>query len=173
MPRHLPIEVEDTALFLIEFKNGVIATFDNSIGITSARTPGWNLEIYGERGTISCPYGGILNIGVFYSVVRPNGWTYKNRVELIEPTGPKYMDVEVFLSAVLEGQDLGVTAEEGKKGVEIAIACYKSHFLGGKRIKLPLSSDDFSIGDAFKKPVERQLNSRREIYLLNAREKPR
>jgi len=145
---NLPIEVEDTAVFAVKFKSGVVVTFDNSIGITSAKVPGWNFEIYGEKGTISFPYSKNGKIGVFHSKPRPDGWGYEGEWEIVEAEGPKYMEVEAFLSAI-EGKNTGVPPEEGKKGVEIAIACYRSHALGGKTVKLPLPSDDFSVKDIF------------------------
>jgi hypothetical protein len=67
----------------------------------------------------------------------------------------------VFLSAVLEGKNPGVSAEEGKKGLEVVIACYKSHSLGGERVKLPLGNDDFSIRDALGR--DRQTHAYAEI----------
>ena len=124
------IEVEDTAVALVKFKNGAIGVIQ---GATTAY-PGLDtiFSIHGSEGSIS--FG---DEGFYY-------WKMKNPENKMPHTegsmggvNCQYANtnchlyqIEDMANAVLENRDPMITGEEAKKSVEIILAIYESSRTG-------------------------------------------
>lgn len=139
---HEYIEAEDLGIALIKFKNG-------SYGIVEGTTDIYpkNLEetlyLFGQKGTIKA--GGS-------SVNRIEEWNFADYLDDPEEVKakfhenppnvygfghmPLYADV---IDAIEKGRDPYVTAEDGKRALELVLAIYKSA-AEGQPVKLPLES---------------------------------
>ena len=139
---HEYIEAEDLGIALIKFKNG-------SYGIVEGTTDIYpkNLEetlyLFGQKGTIKA--GGT-------SVNKIEEWSFADYLDDPEEVKakfhenppnvygfghtPLYADV---IDAIKTGRDPYVTAEDGKRALELVLAIYKSA-AEGQMVKLPLES---------------------------------
>ncbi len=142
---HQRIEVEDTAVAAVQFKNGALGTIE---GATSA-FPGLlkKTEIHGDRGTVIVEQDDIL----FWKFAAPT--PVDERVAALmsqrkSGTGgaadPKAIShighrkqFEDFIRAIETGGTPLVDGGEGRKSVEIILAIYQSAKTG-RRVNLPL-----------------------------------
>jgi UDP-N-acetyl-2-amino-2-deoxyglucuronate dehydrogenase len=152
---HPYIEVEDTALAIVKFKNGGLG----NIIVSNAQKPGiyGKIQIHGSNGASVGvqPEGGSMFIAGMSSIAEPpvnDLWTVPGEESLldnwinedtiffdsIDPT-VYYIErqIEDFLVAIQEDKNPLVTGEEGRRTVELFTAIYRSQ-RDNKPIKFPL-----------------------------------
>ncbi|HMM19023.1 MAG TPA: Gfo/Idh/MocA family oxidoreductase [Petrimonas sp.] len=152
---HPYIEVEDTALAIIKFKNGGIG----NIIVSNSQKPGiyGKVHVHGENGASAGVQtdGGAMFIAGMQGVLEPPAndlWTIPGEEELVEKWKMEdarhfssidpmthYIErqIEDFLSALEENRAPLVTGEDGRRTVELFTAIYRST-RDNLPIKLPL-----------------------------------
>jgi predicted dehydrogenase len=152
---HPYIEVEDTALAILKFKNGGVG----NIIVSNSQKPGiyGKVHIHGDNGASVGVQtdGGAMFIAGMTSILEPpvnDLWTipgeenklrdwikedsdFFNSVNSMEYF--HMLQIEDFIDALIEGRKPMVTGEEGRVTVEIFTAIYRSQ-RDGKAIKFPL-----------------------------------
>jgi predicted dehydrogenase len=137
---HEYIEAEDIGIALIKFKNGSYGIIEGTVNIYPKNLEE-SLSIFGETGTA---------IAAGTSVNRIDVWQFKEEsgitVEESEKTNenpptiygyghnPLYTDV---IDAIQNNREPYVTAEDGRRALELVLAIYKSA-AEGKSITFPL-----------------------------------
>jgi predicted dehydrogenase len=152
---HPYIEVEDTALAIVKFKNGGLG----SIFLSNCQKPGIHtkVQIHGSNGASVgvTPEAGAMFIAGVSGIAGPpvnDLWTVPGEEHLIEqwtkedteifnsidPT-VHYIEkqIEEFLDALTAGREPLITGEEGRKTVELFTAIYRST-RDNKPVKFPL-----------------------------------
>lgn len=141
---HKRIEVEDTAVAVLKFKNGALGVIEG----TTAAYPGLlkKIEIHGDRGTAVVEQDNVLN----WSFSRPTpldgkaarlmaGKKKSGSGGASDPRAISYVghkkQFEDFLQALRTGRRPLVDGREGRKSVEIILAIYKSARTG-KRVMI-------------------------------------
>ena len=160
---HPGLEVEDTALAIIRFKNGALG----NIVASNSQNPALygNLRIHGSNGAtlgIQTDSGAMFVAGVSSILAPPinDEWTIEGEEELLDKwkkedsdyfNNSDYMihyhacQLDDFLSSILEKRQPKVTLEDGRRVVELFTAIYRSK-RDNRPIKFPLQpefSDDF------------------------------
>ncbi|MCJ7703555.1 MAG: Gfo/Idh/MocA family oxidoreductase [Anaerolineales bacterium] len=155
---HPYIEVEDTAIAAIRFKNGGLG----SIVVSNSQKPGLygKVHIYGKNGASVGVQtdGGAMFIAGMTTVVEPpinDLWTVPGEEELLEKwqkedretfskldTTTHYLQLQDqdFLQAIIKDRDPMVTGVEGRKTVELFTAIYRSQ-RNRQPVKFPLSPE--------------------------------
>ena len=155
---HPYIEVEDTAVAVIRFKNGGLG----NILISNSQKPGiyGKVHIHGSNGaTVGAqPEGGAMFIAGKTTIAEPpklDLWTVPGEEHLMEEwnkaDSDEFHSVDSmtwyfkqqlidFAEAILNDRQPMVTAEEGRKTVELFTAIYRSH-RDGKPVKFPLKPE--------------------------------
>ncbi len=155
---HPYIEVEDTALAIVKFKNGAIG----NIIVSNSQKPGiyGKVQVHGENGASVGVQtdGGAMFIAGSSNVAEPpvnDLWTVpgeehklkkwvKNDTKFFHTIDPTifYMErqIEDFLNALETGSKPLVTGEDGRRTVELFTAIYRST-RGNKPVKFPLMSE--------------------------------
>ena len=155
---HPYIEVEDTAVALIRFKNGALG----NILVSNSQKPGiyGKVHIHGSNGATvgSQPEGGAMFIAGKTTIAEPpklDLWTVPGEEHLLEEWNKADSDefhsvdsmtwyfrkqLEDFKDAVQNNRQPLVTAEEGRKTVELFTAIYRSQ-RDGKPVKFPLKPE--------------------------------
>lgn len=142
---HDRIEVEDTAVAVMKFKNGAMGVIEG----TTSVYPGYpmKLEIHGTKGSI-------IVVGDYISDFQlkdaPAGLAeealkyYAPVISQSTASDPKQTDstwhrmqIEDFVKSILSGKEPSVSGREGRKSVEIINAIYLSSKTGGP-VRLPL-----------------------------------
>jgi predicted dehydrogenase len=155
---HPYIEVEDTAVAVVQFKGGAVG----NILLSNSQKPGiyGKIHIHGSNGASvgSQTEGGAMFIAGQSSVLEPpvnDLWTVPGEESLLE--GWKQQDsnffnqidaaeyyiglqIDDFLEALLEGRQPMVNGEEGRKTVELFTAIYRSD-RNNAPVKFPLEAD--------------------------------
>ncbi len=155
---HPFIEVEDTALAIVKFKNGGLG----NIVVSNSQKPGvyGKVQIHGSNGASVGVQteGGSMFIAGMSSITEPpvnDLWTVSGEEKQlqkfiktdtgifnsIDPT-VYYIEkqIEDFLEALAEGRDPLVTGEQGRKTVELFTAIYRSKRENAV-IKFPLKAE--------------------------------
>ncbi len=161
---HPYIEVEDTALAIIKFKNGGLG----NIIVSNSQKPGiyGKIQIHGSNGASVGvqPEGGSMFVAGMTNIAEPpinDLWTVPGEEALLKDwikTDTAFFNsidatvyyierqIEDFLQAIKENRDPLVIGEEGRKTVELFTAIYRSQ-RDQKVIKFPLEPesdrDDF------------------------------
>jgi predicted dehydrogenase len=161
---HPYIEVEDTAVAVIRFKNGGLG----SVVVSNSQKPGIHgkVQVHGSNGASVGVQtdGGAMFIAGMTSVLEPPvndlwtvpgeehllaQWNDEDRAafERIDATRHYHrLQDRDFLQAILEDRDPRVTGVEGRKAVELFTAIYRSR-RDGKPVQFPLDAelgaDDF------------------------------
>lgn len=152
---HPYIEVEDTALAILKFKNGGIG----NIVVSNSQNPGiyGKVHIHGENGASVGVQtdGGAMFIAGMTSILEPpvnDLWSVpgeearlqewvKEDSDFFNSVNPmEYfhrLQIEDFINSLLDGKKPMVTGAEGRITVEIFTAIYRSQ-RDGKAIKFPL-----------------------------------
>ena len=155
---HPYIEVEDTAVAIIRFKNGGLG----NILVSNSQKPGiyGKVHIHGNNGATvgSQPEGGAMFIAGKTTITEPpklDLWTVPGEENMIEEWNKADSDefysvdvmtwyfkqqLEDFADAILHDRPPMVTAEDGRKTVELFTAIYRSQ-RDGKPVKFPLQPE--------------------------------
>ena len=158
---HPYIEVEDTALAVLRFKNGALG----SIVVSNSQKPGLfgKVHVHGENGSSVGVQtdGGAMFVAGMSSFQEPpinDMWTIPGEEQLLSKwqaedrasfstvdavTYYHYLQDQDFLNSILEDRPPLVTGIEGRKVVEIATAIYRSQ-RDRKPVKFPLQSEEGS-----------------------------
>ncbi len=150
---HSFIETEDLGLALIKFKNGSYGVIEGTTNVFPKNLEE-TLYIFGEKGTVKAG-GKSVNIieEWLFNDGLDNPTEIKEKYHENPPTiygfghNPLYKDV---IDAIKEDREPYVTAEDGRRALELVLAIYKSA-KDGRSVKLPLK--DFSTID-FKRKFE-------------------
>lgn len=145
---HERIEVEDTGVAAVRFKNGALGTLE----ATTSAFPGLlkKTEIHGTSGTVIVEQDDILR----WDFEKPRKSDARVLEECRSTTGssggaadPKAISyvghmeqLKDFIKCIKTGSEPLVDGEEGRKSVEIILAIYQSSWTG-KRVQLPLTRD--------------------------------
>lgn len=160
---HPYIEVEDTALAVIKFKNGGLG----NIVVSNSQNPALygKVHVHGENGASVGVQtdGGAMFIAGMSSITEPpvnDLWTVKGEEQLLEGWRREDTEffnrinpmvyfherqIEDFLRAIIKGGQPLIDGEEGRKTVEIFTSIYRSN-RDKKPVKFPLepeNKDDF------------------------------
>jgi UDP-N-acetyl-2-amino-2-deoxyglucuronate dehydrogenase len=155
---HPYIEVEDTAVAVMRFKNGALGV----ILVSNSQNPGLygSIHIHGENGAsigVQTESGSPFISGVTETVDPPINdlWTVPGEEHLLAQwqeedrarceridvmTHYHKLQIQDFLRAILEGREPLVTGREGRKHVEIFAAIYRSQFMHHP-VKFPLDAE--------------------------------
>lgn len=159
---HPYIEVEDTALAVLRFKNGALG----SIVVSNSQNPALYGKVYvhGSNGASLGVQtdGGAMFVAGMSTITEPpinDLWTIPGEQDLLKQWQKEDSDffssinaveyyhqvqIEDFLKAVIDSRDPLITGEEGRKTVEIFTALYRSE-RDRKPVKFPLTPE---AGDA-------------------------
>ena len=145
---HDRIEVEDTGVATVRFKNGALGVLE----ATTSAYPGLlkKTEIHGTTGTAIVEQDDIL-LWEFAKSTRKDDAIRKQFAQKVGGTGgasdPSAISyaghlaqLKDFVKAIQTGGTPVVDGREGRKSVEIILAIYKSSHTG-RRVELPLKSD--------------------------------
>lgn len=160
---HPYIEVEDTAVAALRFRNGATG----SIVVSNSQKPGiyGKVHVHGENGASVGVQtdGGAMFIAGMSSVLEPpvndlwtvpgeekllDGWQAEDRAAFEKVDAATYyhrLQIEDFLDAILSGRPPAVTAGDGRAVVELFTAIYRSGRNRGP-VRFPLPADD-GLGD--------------------------
>lgn len=155
---HPYIEVEDTALAIVKFKNGAIG----NIVLSNSQKPGifGKIQVHGENGASVGVQteGGAMFIAGMAPITEPpvnDLWTIPGEEhlleeftrednELFEKINPMVyfirLQIEEYLEALKQGREPLVNGEEARKTVELFTAIYRST-RDNKVMKFPLSPE--------------------------------
>jgi len=156
---HPYIEVEDTAVAIIKFKNGGIG----NIIVSNSEKPGiyGKVQVHGENGASVGVQtdGGAMFIAGMSGILEPpvnDIWSVPGEEKMlgkwkaedsahfnsIDPT-VYYMEkqIEDFLQAIEDNREPLVTGEDGRRTVELFTAIYRST-RGNKPVKFPLQPEN-------------------------------
>ncbi|OGS21642.1 MAG: hypothetical protein A3J83_01400 [Elusimicrobia bacterium RIFOXYA2_FULL_40_6] len=137
------IEVEDTSVSVLNFKNGAVGIIECATSVFPSTIP-HRLEVHGEKGSILFEGEGVKR----WVTGGPDGEPVE-KVGNIENTGKSItsptdisdaghrIQIQDMVEAIKENRDPMVTGEEGRKALEIILAIYKSSKTG-MPVKLPL-----------------------------------
>ena len=156
---HPYIEVEDTAIAVLRFKNGALG----NIVVSNSQNPALYGRVYvhGSNGASVGVQtdGGAMFIAGMSSITEPpinDLWTVPGEQELLKKWQKEDSDfflsinpmeyyhqlqISEFLKAVIKSHDPLITGEEGRKTVEIFTALYRSQ-RDRKPVKFPLTAED-------------------------------
>lgn len=139
--KHDYIETEDLGIALIRFKNGSYGILEGTTDVYP-RNLEETLYLFGEKGTVKA--GGI-------SVNRIEEWRFADNLDDPEEVKaqfredppnvygfghtPLYADV---IEAIRDNREPYVTAEDGRRALELILAVYQSAAIG-EPVKLPMS----------------------------------
>jgi predicted dehydrogenase len=161
---HPYIEVEDTAVAILKFKNGGVG----NIIVSNSQNPGMygKVHIHGDNGASVGVQtdGGAMFIAGMTSILEPpvndlwsvpgeenklKDWIKEDSDYFNDNNSIEYyhkLQIEDFIDALIDGRKPMMTGEEGRVTVEMFTAVYRSQ-RDGKAIKFPLSPeydrDDF------------------------------
>lgn len=137
------IEVEDTAVALLTYKNGAYGVIEGTTSVYPGEDT--RLELHGELGTIILQEQTIKKWVVLGEDGNPKDLTPKTAEEKVggtsDPTAIASLGherlVQNIIDAVLDNKELYCSGIEARKSIEIILAIYQS-VKTGKEVKLPL-----------------------------------
>ena len=174
---HPYVEVEDTAIAVVRFKSGALGT----ILVSNSEKPGFygKILVTGETGASvgvqtegSSPF--VSGITQFVEPPFNDVWTIPSESHLLkqwqeeDETRCKTIDImthyhklqiQDFLSSILEGREPAVSGIEGRKHVELFTAIYRSQ-RDNRPVKFPLDADIGS--EEFDGRLSKHSNSNQE-----------
>ncbi len=156
---HPYIEVEDTAVAIIKFKNGAIG----NILVSNSQKPGifGKVHVHGDNGASVGVQtdGGAMFIAGMSTVAEPpinDLWTVPGEEKMLKSWQDDdartfaainatehyhHLQIRDFLQSIIEDRDPMVTGKEGRKTVELFTAIYRSS-RDNKPVQLPLQSEE-------------------------------
>jgi UDP-N-acetyl-2-amino-2-deoxyglucuronate dehydrogenase len=141
------IEVEDTAVAIVEFVNGAVGVIEG----TTSVTPGYDckIEISGDNGTIILAGDTIATWDIKGEESQAEG-AVADKGTASDPTAltatGHTAHVRDLCGAIRENRDPEIPGSEARRAVEVIKAIYKSSREGGATVELPLSHDDDAAG---------------------------
>ncbi|MHB0859333.1 MAG: Gfo/Idh/MocA family protein, partial [Anaerolineae bacterium] len=160
---HPYIEVEDTAIAVLRFKNGALG----NLLVSNSQKPGlWGkIHVHGENGAsvgVQTDGSSPFVSGVTASVEPPINdiWTVPGEEHLLAQFKAEdearcatidvmsyyhRLQIQDFLQAIRDDRDPAVTGREGRKQVELFTAIYRSQ-RDGRPVKFPLDAEEGSEG---------------------------
>ena len=123
------IEVEDTAVAIMEFESGAVATLE----ATTAAFPGYKrrVEITGSEGTLVLEHDRLVQVDLRQPA--DDLATVTAQDSNVSASSPVVSDVrghqrilEDFIDAVRTGRDAACSAREGRKSVALVCAIYEA-----------------------------------------------
>ena len=113
-------DVEDLASTMIRFDNGSVLTVETSCSLNTGHDSGC-IEIFGDKGVVTIDPNDVYH-GVMFD--RMTDITFPSQTAF---DGSEYaFEIENFLSAILDGETLRATAEDGVGLMKILDAEYPS-----------------------------------------------
>lgn len=156
---HPYIEVDDTAIAVIRFKNGALG----SITVSNAQKPGiyGKVHVHGKNGAsvgVQTDSGAMFIAGMTTIADPPLNdlWTVPGEKEMLAKWEKEdsdffktidateyYHELQIrdFLTAVIDNREPAVTGQEGRKTVELLTAIYRAN-RDRKPVKFPLKAED-------------------------------
>ncbi|ANE45319.1 dehydrogenase [Paenibacillus swuensis] len=123
-------KIDDSGMVHVKFDNGVFAVLDPSWSRT-ASYPTWGdvtMEIVGTKGVLSIDSFAQKNV-VYSEETGKGEWSYwGDNMDL-------YM-LKAFVQAILDGNPVPISGEDGLRSVEVALGAYESATLG-RPVTLP------------------------------------
>lgn len=135
------IEVEDTAVAILRFKNGALGVIEGATSVNPSHPT--KFAFHGERGSIILEEAKILEWKEAPSaeeIARQIDLPLKERVDEEVEKNPYYghtAQIEDFVQAIKENRDPLVPGEEARKSLELILAIYHSARTG-EEVSLPL-----------------------------------
>lgn len=157
------IEVEDLSVAIVRFASGALAELTSTVSAHQNRD---RIEICGEQAAVSLPWE------LCAWRAQPNGFGLRDDervaalqrhadVVAVSTRQGHAAQIEDVLRAIRTGEPPLITGREARKAIELITAIYKSATLG-KRVSLPLASDDpFYTTDGLQAHVKRHPAARR------------
>ena len=155
---HPYIEVEDTAIAVLRFKNGALG----NIVVSNSQNPALfgRVDVFGSNGASVGVQtdGGAMFVAGMSKITEPpinDRWTVPVEESLLDEWKKQdtnfflsidaveyyhQLQISDFLKAINEGRDPLITAEDGRKTVEIFTAIYRSN-RDRKPVKFPLEPE--------------------------------
>ncbi len=152
---HPYIEVEDTALAIVKFKSGAVG----NLVMSNSQNPALfgNVRVHGSNGAsvgVQTDGGSMFIAGMSEITEAPYNdiWTVEGEADKLEEMKKAdseaffsvdsmhhyhRVQIEEFIDALLEGKRPLVTAEDGRRAVELMIGVYQS-MASGQPVKFPL-----------------------------------
>jgi len=135
-----------------EMESGIPVFFD-SIQNAGTRDAGFGLQMIGSRGVIDLrgdaePLAHILSGSPFLPKPRPGAWVPVTSAGIGKPEPISDIRAQIaghiapatdLIAAIQENRPPLCSAEDGRVVVEMIMAVFESHRLGGRRISLPLT----------------------------------
>ncbi|MGZ9584886.1 Gfo/Idh/MocA family protein [Paenibacillus marinisediminis] len=118
------IEVEDTAVALVQYKNGAFGVIEAATTVYPEQST--RFELHGEKGTIIFNDSGIVEWKIIGEEMDIDALNNELRAESRVPALGHYKYVEDMALAILEDREPFVNGEEGRKAVDIIHAIYES-----------------------------------------------
>ena len=140
------IQVEDTAVAMLEFANGALGVLEG----TTSVTPGYgcNVEVHGDRGSIKLDGDTITAWEI--EGEEPETAAAQDRGTASDPTAlastGHQRHIEDLCGAIREDREPEIPGREARKAVELIKAIYLSSREGGATIELPLAYEDDAPG---------------------------
>lgn len=138
------IEVEDTAVAIVEFVNGAVGVIEG----TTSVTPGYgcDIEISGDNGTIKL-IGDKIGVWDVKGEEGAEAEGAGDKGTAADPTAGltatgHTQHVADLVQAILEDREPEVPGSEARRAVEVIKAIYKSSREGGTTVEFPLSYED-------------------------------
>jgi UDP-N-acetyl-2-amino-2-deoxyglucuronate dehydrogenase len=155
---HPYIEVEDTAVAVVRFKNGALG----NIVVSNGQNPALNarVSVHGENGASVGVQtdGGAMFVAGMSNILEPpfnNLWTIRGEEQLLaqwreedtrlfQSVNPMEhfhrLQIQDFLRAIIEGKQPSVTGEDGRRTVELFTAIYRAT-RDRRPVRFPLAAE--------------------------------
>lgn len=132
------IQVEDTAVILVEFKNGALGVIEGTTSVYPAQET--RLELHGEKGSVILKESSILQWQLVGQEDRAAEFATEDKAG--GSGDPKQIGfaghiaiIEDLIDAVKTGRDPFITGDEARKAVDLILAIYESS-RSGKTVTL-------------------------------------
>ncbi|WP_405048831.1 Gfo/Idh/MocA family protein [Saccharolobus sp.] len=133
---HDGIEVEDTAVAAIKYRNGAFGTISQTVSMKPTNYQYRKIRVHGSDGFVEITDDKITTVAIEGKEELKNVTNYKE--ETITQWGDLHKALfKDFLKSLLQGNDFPVNGKEGMKSLELIKAIYLSSY-SGQIIKLPL-----------------------------------